>query len=60
MEFLSKPIISAKEARKLLGRSAGELSDTQVEEIVTLLTLLSQRQLYYNGSKKRLGIKHAK
>lgn len=37
----SKPIISAKEARKLLGKDAERLSDDEVADIIITLTALA-------------------
>lgn len=38
-------IISVKEARKLLGKDAGELSDQQIVELLEDLTILARLQL---------------
>ena len=41
----SKPVISVKEARKLLGRESRQLDDYQVQEIITLLTLMARQNI---------------
>lgn len=53
--YKQKPSISVKEARKILGSSSSDLSDTQVEEIIENLTLISRRYLTKVGSKNTLG-----
>lgn len=45
-----KPLISVKEARKLLGKEAQQLTDKQVMEIICLLTDTARFQL----NKKRV------
>lgn len=39
------PIISVKEARKILGADAKQLSNSQVEELIILLTSMANKFL---------------
>lgn len=49
--FLSTPlIISVKESRKLLGSWSKELPDTEIERIITLLTVIA-KETVNPGSK---------
>jgi hypothetical protein len=49
--FLSTPlIISIKEARKLLGKWSNELQDSEIERIITLLTVIA-KETVSPGSK---------
>lgn len=50
-ENFGKFIITVKEARKLLGADAKELSDSQVEEEILRLTSIAEEFLQNNGSK---------
>lgn len=47
--------ISIKEARKILGKYSKQLTDTQILDIITTLSLLAKKYMCYNGSKKDLG-----
>lgn len=49
------PLITASEARKLLGKDADGLSDDQIYALIADLSLLAEQYLRHNGSKKRLG-----
>lgn len=44
-------IISVKEARKILGKQAHAISDNQIEEMIILLSDMSERFLKNTGSK---------
>lgn len=44
-------IISIKEARKILGKQAHMLSDYQIENMIIVLTDMSERLLQNTGSK---------
>lgn len=44
-------IISVKEARKILGKQAHSMSDDQVEEMIIVLSDMSERFLQNSGSK---------
>lgn len=44
------PVITVKEARKLLGNDGVLLTDTQVGELITVLSLISRAYLKCNGS----------
>lgn len=46
-----KLVISVKEARKILGKDAIELSDNQVKELIIVLTSMAQDYLQVQGSK---------
>jgi hypothetical protein len=48
--------ITVKEARKLLGKDCGMLSDTQVEELIEIFNLLAIDYLRTEGSKQRDGV----
>lgn len=48
-------IITVGEARKLLGKEGSSLSDDQVSELITTLSLLAKQFLRKNGSKKVRG-----
>lgn len=50
-ESFSKLIITVKEARKLLGADAKELSDNQIEEEIVRLTSMAEEFLQNDGSK---------
>lgn len=53
------PVISVKEARKLLGKEAQGMDDDQVLEIVVLLTEVARaylRKKSVKKSNKRLGL----
>lgn len=45
-------VISVKEARKLIGSSAAELNDTQIEELINTMSLLAKEFFKKSGSKK--------
>lgn len=52
------PVISVKEARKLLGKDSRELDDEQVTLVIRLLTDTAQahlKKIYVNKSNNRLG-----
>lgn len=53
---VSKSIITVKEARKLLGKDSGELTDNQVSEIISTLTLIAREYLYKSGSNNLHGV----
>jgi hypothetical protein len=46
-----KPLITVKEARKLLGADARGMSDDQIEELILLLTSTAEDFLQDKGSK---------
>jgi hypothetical protein len=48
--------ITVKEARKLLGGSSGQLSDIQVIEIITNLSLMARIYFNKSGSKNTSGL----
>jgi len=50
------PIISVKEARKLLGKEAQGMDDEQVIQVVQLLTDVAQAYLENNAIKVRKGL----
>jgi hypothetical protein len=52
----SPEIISLKEARKLLGKEAVNLSDDQLIEIIKILSLIAKQYLHKSGSNKALGV----
>ena len=53
---LGNPLITVKEARKLLGQDARTLTDRQVEDLIITLTGLSHLLLRQaGGSKKTVG-----
>ncbi len=39
--FFDKPIITVKEARKLLGKDSRHLTDSQVENVIELLNIIA-------------------
>lgn len=45
------PLISIKEARKLLGKESEQLEDTQVRDIIITLSLMARQYLNNSGSK---------
>lgn len=47
-----KPVITVAEARKLLGSDSKPLTDTQIQELITFLTLLARNYLRSGSSKK--------
>jgi hypothetical protein len=49
------PIISVKEARKLLGKEAQDMDDEQVMQVVLLLTDVAKAYLEQNTIKLRKG-----
>lgn len=49
----ARPLISVKEARKLLGKEARELTDEQVMEIITLLSDSARAALKRKRVRKR-------
>jgi len=56
MQQVGNQTISVKESRKLLGTDAEALSNGQVLDIITSLSLIARKYLHDNGSKKRLGV----
>lgn len=44
-------VISVKEARKILGKDARQLSDSQVKELIIMLTSMAEDFLQTNSSK---------
>lgn len=56
LQSAAKPIISVKEARKLLGKPSEQLSDTQIGDIVHTLHLMARHYLHNSGSKKTSGV----
>jgi len=50
-----KPIISIKEARKILGKDAETMTDRGIEEVVNTLDLLAKDAL--QEAKRRIGMK---
>lgn len=55
-EPFAKPVITVKEARKLLGLEARNLSDDQVIEIIALFTLIAKTELRKIGANNTLGV----
>jgi hypothetical protein len=51
MFLKKKPIITVGEARKLLGKDSESLNDNQVNEIITILSLLARQYIRNSGSK---------
>lgn len=51
----TKPLITVKEARKLLGKESRELNDYQVQEIIGLLSLIAQSTIQKSRSNKLYG-----
>jgi ribonuclease HIII len=51
-EVKELPIISVKEARRLLGKDAKDLDDDQIIEIVNSLTELAKHNIDKKGVKK--------
>lgn len=49
-------LISVKEARKILGKDSRELSDGQVIDIITTLTLVARKFFDNDSSKKSRGL----
>lgn len=49
-------IISVKETRKLLGKDSAELTDSQIRELIALLTLLAKSDLRKAGSNNTVGV----
>lgn len=47
-----KPLITVKEARKLLGKEAAELDDVEVMKIISLFTDTARKQLKKKRVKK--------
>lgn len=47
-----RPIISVKEARKLLGKSAKELTDDQIQEVINDLSQFAKTHLKKKSVKK--------
>jgi len=47
----TQPIMTVKEARKLLGSDSKQLPDTQVQELILTLTLMARKTLNINSSK---------
>ncbi len=52
----AEPLITVKEARKLLGSDCKYMDDTQVQEIISTLRLLARDQLHNYGSKNAYGV----
>lgn len=50
-----KPLITIREARKLLGSDCKHLGDDQVQEVITILTLIARESLMTRSSKIVLG-----
>lgn len=48
----TKTQISVAKARRILGSQAKNMTDDQVRELLTVLTLLARENVLYNGSKK--------
>lgn len=51
-------IVTVASARRILGKRAKGLSDTQVSEFINTLQILGREQLGYNGSKDEENGKH--
>lgn len=49
----SPPLISIKEARKLLGNESRNLDDDQIRDIIITLSLIARQSLKINSSKNR-------
>ena len=50
-----KPLITVKEARKLLGSKFKSLDDNQVQELINNLSLMARKSLKIVGSKNTHG-----
>lgn len=50
-----KPIISVKEARKILGKDAESMTDREIEELIGTLDLLAKDAL--QEAKRRISMK---
>lgn len=50
-----KPLITVKEARKLLGSDSKGIDDYQMQELLQRLTNIAKLQVENFGSKKTLG-----
>jgi hypothetical protein len=50
-EVTPSPVMSVKEARKRLGKNYQKLTDSQVEDIVSLLSKLAQETIRDLGSR---------
>lgn len=50
------PVISVKEARKLLGKEAQSMDDEQIIQVVQLLTDVAQAYLENNSKKVKKGL----
>lgn len=48
------PIISVKEARKLLGKESQDMDDEQIMQVILLLTETAKAQLQNNYVKKSI------
>jgi hypothetical protein len=48
---MESSIISVKEARKILGKEAKDLNDTQIRDIIITLSLIAREYLKITGSK---------
>lgn len=48
------PVISVKEARKLLGKEAQDMDDEQVMQVILILTEAAKAQLEKNYVKKSI------
>lgn len=48
---VSPPLISIKEARKLLGKESRQLDDNQIRDIIITLSLIAREYLKISSSK---------
>lgn len=51
------PLMSVKEARKLIGKEAKSMDDAQVLQVVLLLTDIAKAYLENNATKLKKGLK---
>lgn len=56
---MAKPIISVKEARKILGKDAEKMTDQQIEDTIETLDLLAT-QAFKQAEEERLRKQDAK
>lgn len=52
MRFSKRPVITIKEARRLLGKDAKNLTDTEIMDIVNNLRILAINYIYNKNVKK--------
>lgn len=50
------PVITVKEARRLLGAGSKRMSDDQVLAVIAALTSIAKQHIKKSGSKKAAGV----